>query len=278
MDDLFGTEEFSNDKTFCVVFADGFSESDKWTKGTVGLLKNGKQVFTKKFDRPHDCKVSNNGTVIICDWGNTDKLAGDFIVLDEKGNEIFIRVVKANIGTCTISNDGHYSIFETYSSDTEDSNKIFVIDIKNKSEINSFERQFAFIKADIDTTQKQITLIDNSNFEFITDFNGNQLNKKELEESILNKGTILDKLIFLEGNYLINELFNRSDYEGLLIKALSDNDACYSYGQAKLYKVLGQLYLERNEIEKTIDSWGKALEINPKVGVKKKYDKLVGKK
>lgn len=278
MDDFFGTEEFSSNRTYCVVFSDGYEENNKWTKGTVGLLKNGKQVFAKRFDRPHDCKVSNNGMVTICDWGNTDKRTGDFLVLDETGNEIFRRIAKANLGTCSISTDGHYAIFETYSSDTEDSNKIFIVDIKSKTEISSFDRPFAFIAADIDTEQKQIKLIDNSDFEFITDFNGNQLNKKELEETILKRGTTLDKLIFLESNYSPNELINKSEYEGLLIKALSDKDASYSYGQDKIHKVLGQLYLERNETEKAIDHWGKALEINPKVGVKKKFDSLVNKK
>lgn len=63
MDDFFGTEEFSSNRTYCVVFSDGYEENNKWTKGTVGLLKNGKQVFAKRFDRPHDCKVSNNGMV-----------------------------------------------------------------------------------------------------------------------------------------------------------------------------------------------------------------------
>lgn len=67
-------------------------------------------------------------------------------------------------------------------------------------------------------------------------------------------------------------------YKELLENALVDNDASYSFGKDRLFRMMGEYFEANGDIQRTIDNWEKAIEINPKVGVKRKLDTLRKKK
>ncbi len=274
---FYGTEKFSQNKKFCIVHSDGNYENDKWKKGQFAVLSGKKLLFKKRLERPHDCHISNSGISICCDWLNTDDLAGKFIAFDVTGKQIFSKKTAANLGSCAISNDGKIAIFETYNSKTEDADQIFVIDLEKGNITSKFDRPIAFIEAEFDTEKGLIKLIDNRKFAYEVDYNGNQTNKEEYDTKILEKGSVYDKLWFFIDKP-DEEKFSERNYLDLLFKAIKDKDAQYSFGLDKLYRMIGEYYEANDETPQTIEYWEKAIEINPKVGVKRKLDKLKSKK
>ena len=58
----------------------------------------------------------------------------------------------------------------------------------------------------------------------------------------------------------------------LLERALEENISDYT--QARVYRILGDIYYKNDNIERAVENYEKALSINPKVGVKRLYDKL----
>ena len=155
---FYGYDEYSPNKKYCVHFCDGHFENDKWENGNIALLKGSTILFRKKIQRPNDCHVSNDGTVLCCDWLNSDELTGKFLIFDASGQMLYSKKTKANLGTCSISDDSSLALFETHNSDTNDGNKIFIIDILLKSISNKIERPFSFNKASIDTFNNIIKL------------------------------------------------------------------------------------------------------------------------
>jgi hypothetical protein len=274
---FYGSEEYSINKEYCVVYCDGYYDNDKWKNGALALINGKKLLFKKRIQRPNDCFVSNNGIVVCCDWLNSDELIGKFMIFNNIGELLFAKKTFANLGVCGISNDGKIALFETYDSETDEGNKIFIIDVESKKIIKKIERPSLFNKVTIDTSSERIKLIDNRNFIFEIDFDGNQINKEEYEMQIMVTGSILDKLWFY--SLKPDEVkFQDSEYLILLENALLDQDASYSYGFDKLYRCIGEYYDANGNIMMTIEYWEKAVEINPKVGIKRKLDALKKKK
>ncbi|MDR3652286.1 MAG: hypothetical protein P4L34_04865 [Paludibacter sp.] len=274
---FYGSEEYSINKEYCVIYCDGYYDNDKWKNGTLALINGKKILFKKRIQRPNDCLVSNNGIVVCCDWLNSDELIGKFMIFNNNGELLFSKKTFANLGVCGISNDGKIALFETYDSETDEGNKLFIIDVESKKIIKRIERPSSFNKVTIDANSKRIGLINNRNYIFEIDFDGNQTNKEEYEMQIMVTGSILDKL----GLYSLKSdeaKFQDTEYLTLLENALLDQDASYSYGFDRLYRYIGEYYDANDNIIKTIEYWEKAVEINPKVGIKRKLDALKKKK
>lgn len=270
---FYGNKEYSPNRNFCVSFADGHYENDKWKNGDIALLKDNKLLFKKKLQRPNDFFVSNDGIVIGCDWLNSDALTGKFLIFNSTGEELFAKKTTANLGNCAISDNSQIALFETHNSDTNDGDKIFIVDISQKQVIHKFERPASFNRAIIDTEAKRIKLKDHKGFVYEIDFQGNQTNRKEYEDYILTKGSVYDKLwIYADKPDEIK--LKDTKYLELLTKALTDTDASYSFGKDKIYRMIGNYQEANGNIEKTIENWEKAFSINPKVGVKRKLDAL----
>jgi len=270
---FYGNKQYSTNKTFCVSYADGHYNNDKWKIGNIALIKDNKLLFKKKVQRPNDCFVSNSGIVICCDWLNSESLVGKFLIYDAAGEEIFSKKTTANLGNCAISDNSEIALFETHNSETNDGDKIFIVDIAQKEIIKKFERPVSFNDAKIDTDCKRIKLKDNKGFVYEIDFDGNQTNESDYENQILTKGSVYDRLCLYADKPKEVKL-KESKYLELLTKALTDEDATYSFGKDKIFRMIGDYHEANGNIDKTIENWEKAFSVNPKVGVKRKLDIL----
>jgi len=270
---FYGTEKYSSNGAYCVSYSDGYYNDDKWKNGDIALVKGKTFLFKKKLQRPNECAVSNNGIVICCDYLNSDESIGKIIIFDNKGEVLFTRKTKANLGMCSISDNGTTALFETYGSENSDSNSIFLVDTVTKSITAQFERPYAFNSASIDSTSKLIQLKNHKDFIFEIDFEGNQTNLQDYENQIMTRGSTYDRLCLFQSK-TDEEKFKDEAYLNILKSALTDNDASYSFGQDRIYRMLGEFYEANNDREKTIEHWEKAVQINPKVGIKRKLDSL----
>ena len=266
-------KQYSPNRTFCVSYSDGHYSNDKWKNGGIALIKDNQLLFKKKLQRPNDCFVSNDGIVIVCDWLNTDALTGKFLIFNSIGEELFSKKTTANLGNCAISDNSQIALFETHSSDTNDGDKIFIVDILQKQVIHKFERPTSFNSAIIDTDAKGIKLKDHKGFVFEIDYEGNQTNAEEYKNHILAKGTVSDRLwVYADTPDEIK--LKDPKYLELLTKALTDKDASYSFGKDRIYRMIGEYHEANDDITQTIENWENAISINPKVGLKRKLDTL----
>lgn len=270
---FYGSEEYSPNKVFCVSYCDGHYENDSWQNGEVALIKDKTLLFRKEIQRPNDCHVSNNGIVICCDWQNSDALTGTFLIFDTTGEQIFSKKTSANLNACAISGNSKVALFETLNSNTEDSDSIFIVDIEQKIIIQKLERPSSFNKAIIDTDNKLIKLIDHRGFIFEINFKGKQTNKDDYENQIVTKGSVHDRLS-LYSDIPDEVKLKEEKYLELLTKALTDSNAPYSFGKDKIYRMIGEYYNANGDTEKTIENWDKAMQVNPKIGVKRKLETL----
>jgi len=270
---FYGSEQFSPNKIYCISYNDGHFENDKWKNGNIALIKDSKLLFKRKLQRPDECFVSNDGIVICCDGLNSDALTGKFLILDSSGKQMFSKITTANLGNCAISNNSEIALFETFASNTDDGHKFFIVDVVQRQIIQKFERPASFNSAEIDTENKRIKLKDHRGFIYEIDFEGNQTNEKQYENQILTEGSIYDRLC-LYANKPNEAKLKDANYLDLLTKAITDKDASYSFGKDGLYRMIGEYYEANGDILKTIKNWEKAIEINPKIGIKRKLDAL----
>jgi len=270
-DMLQGDITYSENKKYSVAIEAGYGER---AKGKVLLIKDGGIEFSKSLQVPNDAVVSNDGYIAVCDWLFSDDLNGIFYIFNNKGEELFKKKVKANLGICAISSDSIYALFETYSADNNDSDKIFIINITEQKVVAQFSRQVAFNKAVINSSNKTIKFFNNNSVGFETDFNGTQTNIEDYEKTLLENGSIYDKLVFYRGKE-DKEVLKSEDYLKTLLSGLKNDDALYAFGQDKLYRQIGECYEAIGNIDKAIEYWILAININPKVGIKKKLDKYI---
>lgn len=268
---FYGLKTYSSNKIYCITRSSGHFENEKWINGKIALIKEEKVLFKKELERPNDCVVSNDGIVICCDWLDSDELIGKFYIFDNMGNQLFSKQTNANLGCCELSLDSKIAIFETHNSNNDDGNKIFIVDIENKKLKNKVERKSTFGTATINTKTEKIRFKDHRNFIYEMDFNGNQTNFKEYENQILNNGSINDKLSYYE-NIPIELKIKDQNYLDTLNKAITDKDSNYSFGLDMIYRKIGEFYEDSGNIIKTIEFWEKAIQINPKIGVKRKLN------
>jgi len=266
---FYGTKDYSPNKEYCATYNSGYSENGKH----VLLIKDKILLFKKKIHQLTDCHVSNDGVVVCCDWKDSDELNGQFLVFDKTGEKIFSKKTTANLETCAISANSKIALFETLSSKTPDSDKIFIVDIEEKKVIQKIERQNSLNNVIIDTDNKTIKFKDHKGFRFEIDFEGHQTNREDYENQILTKGSVYDR-IWLYVDKPNDIKFKDEKYLELLNQALTDNDASYSLGKDRIYRMIGEYYEACGNTEKTMENWDKAMQINPKIGLKRRLEVL----
>lgn len=244
--------------------------------GYIRLLKQGKVLYKKELERPNGGHVSNNGVVVCCDWLRSEALSGDFLIFDVGGVLIFSYHVTANLGSCGISDDGTFAVFETHNSKTDDGNKIFVVDIDSAS-IACFERFSSFSEVVIKPEDGVILFVLSGKYSFEVvyeaDFKGNQVNEVAYEYVILKNGTLMDQYTYFKSKPIAEQLTDER-YLKVLKRMLQDPQVETVVGYDWVYRMIGEYYEANDDIAATIENWEKAIYINPNVGVKRKLEAL----
>lgn len=239
--------------------------------GRLTLVKNGDILFEKILQRPNDCKVSNDGFVICSDWLDSLDLCGEFLVYNNQGDEVVKHRTKANLGNSQISSDSRFAIVETYNSNNDDGNKIFIFDIINGSLLNRIAKPVAYKEALIDTDDMVISLTDVKGHIYKVDFHGNPINFKDYYNEKIRKGAPDDVINFFRGHLPDKRHQDKNYLNALLNESNSGKDYIrLDY----IYREIGECYEAKGDLENTIFYWEKAVEINPKIGVKRKLSKL----
>lgn len=257
-----GTIESFWENKYHIVYNSGYYEIDKsWVNGEVALIKNNVLLYKSVFIRPWYPKISQNGTMVLVDW-----LAPKSKEEHSKTSVLYI-----------ISENGEYAIAETTEEKGRDSNKLFLININDTSQNIEIDKPNILIeKIKIDVKSKIIKLLNDKNVSLNLTFDGLIKNKLEYKERTLELSSISEKYNFYS-RIPKSENYQDECYLKFLLKLVDDEEYSERFNKAKLYRKIGEFYFANEGIEETLFYWNKALKINPKVGIKTKYNALVAK-
>lgn len=251
------------------------SSNNAKKNGEVVLFENNKVLFQKYYDRPNDVVISDNGTIAFCCWLDYNDLSGEFYVLDRFGDKLFKKKLKANLGQCQISNDSKIAVFETYGSDNNQSNKIFVINLENGTS-NHINKDFEFNKIRI--YDKKI-LLSNHKMSIAYNLNGDLLIDHKKIKEILEKGDINYVIRFFQKRILDEDFLSTyliPNYDLLL--SLANSKSSFRKGQkielSKIYRKTGEYFEKNDDYNKAIRLFETALILNDKIGLKRKIELL----
>jgi hypothetical protein len=267
---------------FAVIDRDGHFEEDRWVKGKLILvdISAKKTLWSKAIDRPHNSKVANNGSVLVEDWQSHHTLGGSVIMFDESGAKLWKHEFKANIGSSGISQNCAQAFVATLRTEYEPHNtKLFLFDASNGAELwsrDAYEKEGAPYECEFSGDQlvAVVKTVEEGVQRFPFDGAGN-LPKEyydfSFELEVRQRGlaaVLLPKVKAMLGKEppeidQANELLSR-----LNVDELSPEP------KAQALRYIGEVEEIRGNLEGAAEAWRQALELNPNVGIKGRYQSL----
>ncbi|WP_392560390.1 tetratricopeptide repeat protein [Orbus mooreae] len=229
-------------------------------------------TIDKQLERPNHGVVVNNGYFSIEDWHFNNELSGSFYVFDNHGNAIFNKNFSANIINSSLSSTGNLAVCQTANSDNEDGNKLFLFDVQNNKQLFSISPVSWADSYEFDEEKKYLIVNFNDIGKFRYNIQGIFLDIKEFQEARL-KSDRYDVIIFTAEEMLKESNLPLEKTRKILdaiIKARKIGADSNQSWKALALKVQGLAYELLSEYSKAIAVYEEALEINPKIGVKRK--------
>jgi tetratricopeptide (TPR) repeat protein len=253
--------------------------------GTRRLIK-GKTIFINQnelfiinaLERPNDGKLAENGTFIINDWVASSVHCGIFYVFNSKAEVLLKSKFNSNLYHNGICESGKYAVVETLYSESDDQNKIFFYDLNNGELLWERERDAGNIKSfNFDENKNILTVYYANGINYRHSFNGEFLDNEKLEKKLITRANGYE--LFRRAEEKMDDLdyknSNISDYDevlSLLLKA-SKKDVSLPT-KARIHRMIGEIYYNYGKTDEALKNFEIALSYDPKVGIKRLYDKL----
>lgn len=237
-----------------------------------------KIVLQGKLERPNSGSVADNGNFSIEDWHFGSELSGTFYVISSAGRELIKRKFKANLFNSAISDSGDFAVCQTANSPAdEDGNRLTAFDVEKNVELFSIHPptgwadRYTFVE-DI----PQLGVIINKIGTFYYDIQGNFINSEDFNVARLRCDRYDVILLAAEEIVKASELNNQLANATLeaTIRALSLGAEKDQSWKAVALKIQGLAHEFLCNNEDAIAAFDEALQINPKIGVKRKVDSL----
>jgi len=279
--DFYGQSSISPNGRFVITWEDadpasGIGGSRKKGLGSYMLLQDGRILLKGKLERPNDGKVSNTGIFIIHDWTFSDSLDGIFFAIDPSGNVLVRERYKANLDVNAISAEGWYAACQTCRSDFEaHSDLMSIFDLRRKSLIGQF-KPVTGRPHDIlfDSASKTINLVyQGKEYRYL--FDGTCLDQEKWERERVSTYSGYDLIALAENRLNVLQGPDLAVYNepiDLLKEGLQRGVS--EYTQARVHRLLGEIYHRCGDNNLAISHFESALQLNPKIGVKKLCESL----
>ncbi len=240
--------------------------------GKYLLLEGEKIAAAGKLERPNDGKVSNAGSFIFNDWMFGYDLRSTFYGFSCDGEVLVKQTFNAVLYNNGLSDDGRFAICQTCLNEGERVGCILTIFDLDQGVSRS---QFSPIVPDVprygfDTANKIIHLLYNDGRNHRYTFDGVFLDREKWEEErLINASGYQLVEIAAEQLRSINspEADSLAEPVALLRRSLSLGVS--EHYQARVHRMLGQVYLKCGKKSEAIDHLEAALRLNPNVGVKR---------
>lgn len=237
-----------------------------------------KVVLQGNLERPNSGSVADNGNFSIEDWHFGSELSGTFYVISSAGRELIKRKFEANLYNSAISESGHFAVCQTANSPAgEDGNRLTAFDVEKNVELFSINPPtgWADTYTFIEDIQKLCVDI-NKIGTFYYDMKGNFVDSEKFDAARLRCDRYDVVLLAAEEIVKAPELNDQLANTALeaTIRALSLGAEKDQGWKAVAFKIQGLAHEHLCNKEAAIAAFDEALQINPKIGVKRKADSL----
>lgn len=268
----------SKNGRFATFTKNGHFNEEKWVKGRIFLvdLMNQRLLFQETLWRPYDINVSDIGNVLVHDMKSNESLGGEVIAFNVKGERMWLRSFKANIEDIGISNDGSLAFVATCYSDYEphnskllllngsSGNEFWVRDLRRSEEARyecKFEDNNLFavvktveegvVKFQFDETGKLSQDFEDFSFQLqVRQFGVAPILLPKIREYLASQPPGIKEA---------KELLEQIDLKDLSPEFKSE-----------ALRYSGEIQVEEGNLTEAVRLWEEALELNPRVGVKRK--------
>jgi len=248
--------------------------------GSYALVHNDAVVCTGKLERPNDGKVANNGTFVIADWCFGGSLKSRLHGFLSSGQQILRSEFSANMFNTGLSNTGEYAVAQLASSPTEDGGCLAFFNLSEgkllwkKVPETGWAESYRF-----DDERYKIGLVYKRFGTYEYSYEGEFRDAERWEQDRIRYGSGYDLLAVcrekLEDS--IGELSIEESNKLLEIidRAIAKKDVRDDTGtNARALRMAGEIHEMLGELHLAIEKYERALSLDPKVGVKRKLQKL----
>lgn len=229
-------------------------------------------------ERPNSGSVADNGSFSIEDWHFGSELSGTFYVFSSAGHELTKRKFQANLYNSAISNSGRFAVCQTANTPLgADGNRLTVFDVERSVALFSVHPATGW--ADSYTFNEdvpQFGVVMNKIGTFYYDVQGNLIDPEKFDAARLHCDrydvVLLAAEDVIKSPHLNNELANEAlEASARALSLGAEKDISW---KAVALKIQGLAHELLHNDEAAIAAFDKALQINPKIGVKRKADAL----
>jgi hypothetical protein len=248
----------------------------------VLLVKNSKIVLAIPTNNTTQIAVANDGTVIsACETAGTrmENLESNFEAITEAGECVYATRLGALILNLQIAPDGSHAAVQLANSFHEDAGKLFLFDLRKKTQAFSIHPLNGWAKNGylFDTQQKTTTLLYDNGLQLIYTFSGELINPEDFEQHKLLHGGPWELLEMATKAFKEATLDNKpvSSQKALKLVERAISKITESPNLlAQAHRLAGEVFESEGDKHNAIKHFEKALEINPKCGIKKRLAAL----
>lgn len=239
--------------------------------------RNSIKVQGKKLQRPTNGSVSNNGIFSLEDWLFGADLSGVFYVFSPVGEIILARTFTANILNSAISDNGLFAACHTAGGHTEDASRLVFFDVANGCEAFSIQSDVERPQGyEFDEERRELILCFKNLGKFRYSYTGDFLDAQQYKDAKLNSTD--DFVAIREAEELLKDPSLPEDKAREILavvnSAMPRVGKFHPHWKATALKVQGIAHERLGETKKAIKAYQEAIDLNPKVGVKRKLDAL----
>lgn len=269
----------SPDGRYLVGASNGYvDERGQQHRGACALkdMRSGVLCFKHSITRGNNPHVSNDGRVVIEDWKD-DNLTGALISFDRSGKRLWARHFKANIFTSDLSADGRRAFVSTCNSDHEPhSGKTFLLDASTGDTIWTREG-WGDVSFDGNSLVAELDDADGSKNRFPFDDHG-KLPPAYHQASVRTRGrkesgqywSVLPRVQAA----LTGASPDFATAKRLLAEFDGKEEDIPESSRARLLRFRGEVAEQEGDTVAAIDFWRQALTLDPKVGIRRRYEAL----
>lgn len=283
--DFFGSYAESPNGHFLIAWSDSDSSRgvggyrDKG-HGSYVLVNDGIAVCSGELERPNDGKVTDDGVFVLADWMFGDSLKSIIYAFSPNGAEIMHHRFSANMFNTGLSPTGHYAVAQLANSDSNDGGCLAFLDLVERKllwkqlPVPGLADSYCFNDG---TKRLGLAYRDRGIYEYTYDgifVDSDRWGKDRIKYA---SGFELvwiaqDRLKQYSNTRITPE--DADDILKILNLALTKDLDKYPNEQANAYRAIGEIYDALGNLSLAIDKYEAAIRLNPKVGVKRRLDKL----
>lgn len=273
MIDFYGAYSSSPNGKYRIAWRDGQEAGN----GRYVLIRGEEIVCNGDLERPQDGKVADNGVFILNDWRAKGPMTGKFMAFRPDGTKLIGQSYEANLYNNGLSADGQFAACQTCNSnDEKDSAVLTVFDLTAGKEIHRFRAESGWPNTyRFSPEDETVTLgYSNGKGEFTYKFDGTFIDRDAWISRGLERGDlILIRRAFDETGgkpdpMVVAQLLDAAD------RGLADAHWQEDGWQATGLRLRGEILEAMGQIDRAIESYEKALKLNPKIGIKRRVGQL----